>query len=86
MTVTAAPDLAALTLATVAALDLQHGDLIGGTAGEWLRVSSVYVDPNVKHLVAEVEVAPLTGTPRPRTWMIDAFAKVAILRATGGVR
>jgi hypothetical protein len=76
----------ALALATVAALDLRPGDLIGGTAGEWVKVESVWVDPNVRHLVADVEVTPVEHPDRPRTWSIDAFAKVAILRAEDGAR
>jgi hypothetical protein len=83
LTLNAAP---ILPLATVPAADLQRGDLIGGTSGEWLTVSSVYVDPNVRHLVAEVEVAPMGDPEHQRTWQIDALARIAILRPEAGVR
>lgn len=83
LTLNAAP---ILPLATVPAADLQRGDLIGGTSGEWLTVASVYVDPNVRHLVAEVEVAPMGDPGHLRIWSIDALARVAILRPTGSIR
>jgi hypothetical protein len=73
-----------LPLATVPARDLKPGDLIGGSAGEWLTVTNVYVDPNVKHLVADVDVAPIAFPERGRTWQIDASAKMAILRPGHG--
>lgn len=73
-------------LATVTAADLKPGDLIGGTAGEWLRVEFVYVDPNVRHLVAEVDVAPVDAPERKRPWLIDASARVAILRPEDGAQ
>lgn len=75
-----------LPFATVQARHLQRGDLIGGTSGEWVTVASVYVDPNVRDLVADVEVTPLTHPDRPRMWQIDAAARMAILRPDGSDR
>jgi hypothetical protein len=75
----------ALPLTTVTAMNLVRGDLIGGTSGEWVTVSSVWVDPNARHLVADVEVSPVDHPERLRTWPIDAHAQIAILRTAGGV-
>lgn len=69
-----------LPLTTVQAGDLKPGDLIGGTTGEWLEVINVWVDPNVRHKVADVDVVPVAAPDRPHTWPIDAAARVAILR------
>lgn len=80
MTAIAAP---ALPLATVTAMDLAPGDLIGGTCGQWLTVASVYIDPNARHLVAEIDVHPVGEPDRTRPWQIDAFAKIAIVRPDG---
>jgi hypothetical protein len=81
-----APDPSTLAFVTVPAMDLRPRDVIGGSCGAWLEVKAVFTDPNVRHLVTEVEVAPLDAPARARTWPLDAAALIAILRPSGGAR
>lgn len=77
-----AVDLAALTLATPRAFEIQPGDLIG-VSGDWCTVAAWPIpDAPVNPMFVEIEITPLDRPDRPRPWQILYNARMAVLRGS----